>query len=108
VSFPGQYDYRKMKESAIELAVCKHAKSRGVLCYKFNSAAFKGVPDRLFLYKGETLFIEFKAWGKTPSILQAHRIAEIEAQGHTVKVIDNITDGMICIESFIRSANEKN
>ena len=38
-----------MRESAIEKAICRYAKSVGILQFKFTSPNRSGVPDRIFL-----------------------------------------------------------
>jgi hypothetical protein len=60
-----------MRESTIEQAVCAYAKAKGCLTLKLSGQNQKGQPDRMFLYQGHVLFIEFKAPGKRPTALQA-------------------------------------
>ena len=82
-----------MLERDIESKVCKYAKGRGWLCFKFTSPANRAVPDRVFFKDGVCLFIEFKAKGKKPTKLQAHVHRKLHSHGFTVHVIDNIEDG---------------
>lgn len=83
-----------MLESEIEKKVCKHAKDKGWLVYKFVSPNNKGVPDRIFLGEGgKIIFVEFKAPNKEPTKLQTHVINKIKALMFKVYVIDNIEEG---------------
>ena len=59
-----------MRESAIEKALVKEAKSRGGMAVKFVSPGFDGVPDRLVLLPGgKCAFVELKASGKVGKVL---------------------------------------
>lgn len=54
-----------LRESVIEKALVKEAKSRGGMAVKFVSPGFDGVPDRLVLLPGgKCAFVELKAPGK--------------------------------------------
>jgi len=82
-----------MLESQIERAVCKHAKSTGWLVFKFVSPSHNGVPDRIFLKNGITIFVEFKRPGGKLSPLQIHVIGQLRNAGFDVHVIDDIPTG---------------
>lgn len=60
-----------MTESTIERAVCAYAKTKGCIVLKLSGQNQRGQPDRMFLYNGRVLFVEFKAPGKRPTALQA-------------------------------------
>ena len=66
-----------LRESVIEKALVKEAKSRGGMAVKFVSPGFDGVPDRLVLLPGgKCAFVELKAHfppGSVPLIPQMHR-----------------------------------
>lgn len=50
-----------MLEKEIEQRVCKYAREKGCLTYKFTSPARASVPDRMFIApEGKVFFIEFK------------------------------------------------
>ena len=87
-------------ESCIEQKVCQYAKSKGWLVYKFTSPNNRGVPDRLLLKDGKTVFIEFKAPGKKPSRLQDFVINQIRKQNFNVFVVDNLEEGRLLIDSI--------
>lgn len=80
--------------------MAKYAKSKGVLTYKLVSPANRGVPDRIFIGKGETVYIEFKAPGQTPTKLQAKIHRDFLAVGVEVYVIDNVKDGRDLIDAI--------
>lgn len=54
-----------MVEKTIEAALKNGCKKRGLLCLKFVSPGFTGVPDRIVLVPGGTaVFVELKAPNK--------------------------------------------
>ena len=77
----------------IERFVCNFATENGWLVYKFVCPNKRGVPDRMFMKKGEMFFVEFKAPGGKLSILQRKRIDDIGLAGFHVYVIDNVEFG---------------
>ena len=89
-----------MLESAIESAVCKYAKSKGWLVYKFVSPNNRGVPDRIMLRNGVILFVEFKATGKQPTTLQQYIIKRILGENFNVYVIDSVEIGKKTLDSY--------
>lgn len=70
-----------MLEREIEKKLAKWAKDNCVLTYKFTSPAHRGVPDRVFIANGVTLFLEIKAEGKSPTALQLREIERINFFG---------------------------
>lgn len=78
-------------ENFIEGYLHKQAKKRGFLCYKFISGN-DGVPDRILIGNGYTVFIETKAPGEKPRLLQKAVIREIRATGANVFIIDSRQD----------------
>lgn len=89
-----------MLERTIESTVAAYAKKQGWLTYKFTSPANKGVPDRLFIRDGFTLYVEFKQKGKEPSPLQAHTIKQMRQHGAVVLVIDSVEQGKAALDGF--------
>ena len=79
-------------EKDIESACCKLAKVAGWLSYKFVSVNNRGVPDRLFIKEGVTVYVEFKAPNKRPTALQLKVHEEIRAHGAQVYVVDGIQE----------------
>ena len=94
----------KHSEKSIEAEICKYAESKGVLQYKFVSPGCRGVPDRLFIYNGVTMFIEFKAACGTVSNLQRRRIAAIREAGSQVSIVDSLIEGHTVIDDFVVSS----
>jgi len=91
----------KKSEKEIERAVCRYAKQHSVLVYKFVSPSNRGVPDRVFLYCGRVLFIEFKAPEAKPTPLQHHNIKLLRDEGFRTEVIDNVPAGEDLINEFL-------
>jgi len=80
-------------EKEIERAVNAHARRTGWLQYKFVSPGKRGVPDRIYFYKGHTLCIEFKSLGKLPAAIQEKEMRNMRRAGIFCYVIDNVTEG---------------
>lgn len=89
-----------IKESYIEKNVCEFATSLGILHYKFTSPARKGVPDRIFFYRGGTMLIEFKRKDKSPTPLQEYNIKKLKEQKIDVYIIDDIDEGRRALIMF--------
>lgn len=87
-------------EKTIEKAVRKYAESGGCITFKMNGAGHRGWPDRMFLYEGQVLFIEFKRQGKTTTPLQAHIHDQLRKQGFDVFVVDDAAMGKVCVEGL--------
>ena len=81
-----------MRESVIEKKCSAWAKANGWLGYKFSSPSQRGVPDRLYIKNGSTVYVEFKAPGKQATKYQLHTIAKMQSYGVTVHIIDNVED----------------
>lgn len=83
-----------MLEKQIEAVVCKYARDRGVLAYKFSSPNRAAVCDRLFIAPGGRMwFCEMKREGQKPTPAQEREHQRLREQGVTVFVIDNVIDG---------------
>jgi hypothetical protein len=80
----------ELTESQIERKVCKWAKEKGILSYKFVSPQNSGVPDRMFIGpSGHVVFIEFKKPGGKLSALQIRTLDTMMRHRATVGVYDN-------------------
>jgi hypothetical protein len=90
-----------MLERDIERKVGDYATKLGVWHRKFVSPQNRGIPDRVFAYKGVVIFIEFKAHGKKTTPLQEAQIKKIRAVGVRVYVCDNVDDGKKIIDQLI-------
>jgi hypothetical protein len=82
-----------MNESTIERTVTLHAKRLGWISLKLSGAHDRGKPDRMYLRRGVTVFIEFKAPGKLPTALQNKWIKDLREAGFKATWIDNFEDG---------------
>lgn len=78
-------------EAKIEDEARRLARKHGIYTRKFTSPGHTGVPDRLFIFEGIVLFIEFKAEGEEPDPLQAREIRKLMAQGVLATWADNMT-----------------
>jgi hypothetical protein len=88
-----------MRESQTEKKVVSWAEAHDILAIKFTPMGSTGWPDRVFLYSGVAIFIEFKAAGKSARPLQQERIKSIREQGFLVYVIDNVESGIKALDS---------
>lgn len=87
-------------EKVIEAAVIRYAQKRcpTVEIVKLNGMGKRSHPDRMFLFPGAVLFIEFKREGEEPTPLQAHLHKKWKALGFEVWVIDDVAEGKKLID----------
>ena len=91
-----------MRESAIEKAICQHAKDVGILQFKFTSPNRAGVPDRIFLFPNrKVIFMEMKTPKGRLSRLQENEIRIIHKYGHCVYVVDSVKQGKEILDSYL-------
>lgn len=81
-----------MKERDVENYLIKKCKEYNILCFKFTSPSNAGVPDRILIGYGYTLFIELKRPGEMPRPLQLEIHKKMRNHGAYVFVIDNKND----------------
>lgn len=74
------------------------------MCLKFVSG-ITGVPDRIVVLNGHTVFVELKAPGGKPRPLQTARIAQLRAAGAQVHVVDT-EEGAAALVSDLMTAGE--
>lgn len=80
-------------EKQIELKLVTETRKKGGLAVKFVSPSFSGMPDRLVLLPhGKLAFVEVKAPGKKPRVLQEKRHGMLRALGFQVFVLDSLED----------------
>lgn len=78
------------REAEVERAFVREGEALGAMVLKFASPGCAGVPDRLVLFPdGTSAFVELKAPGKSPRLLQQRVFARFERLGHPVYVIDS-------------------
>lgn len=79
-----------MREREIEQKFTRAVKQRGGLALKFMSPGYDGMPDRLALLPdGKMGFVEVKAPGKVPRLLQMQRHRLLRELGFHVYVLDD-------------------
>ena len=83
-----------MNEAEFQKKCIAKARRRGWLVYKFASPSIRGVPDCIFIYKGQVIFIEFKNPSKAGRLseLQKRKIKELKQHGAECYVVDNLED----------------
>ncbi len=69
------------EESYLEKSVVEYCRNLGIYTRKMVSPSNSGVPDRIIVGKGLTLFLELKRPGETPSSLQRDEINMINFSG---------------------------
>ena len=80
-----------MQESRIEKRLKREVEKLGGKCLKFVSPGVVGVPDRIVLLPGGSIyFVELKAPGKKLSPIQVHRAKELCDLGFNVLCIDSV------------------
>ena len=74
----------------IEQKLIRAVKSCDGICPKFVSPGMSGMPDRIVLLPGGKIgFVEAKALGKKPRLLQKKRHRQLQALGFKVFVLDD-------------------
>ena len=83
-----------IRESKVEAEIRKYAKSRGWWVAKFVSPGLRGVPDRIFIRNGVTVFLEVKRPGEEPTLQQRKRHTDMRQYGARVYWVDSLADAM--------------
>lgn len=73
-------------EGIVEKYFTRQCKALGFMCLKFTAPGTTGVPDRVIIANGQTVFVELKAPGKGPRRLQQEVIKEMRDHGALVYV----------------------
>jgi hypothetical protein len=95
-------------EAAVDRGVVEYARRKGVLVIKLSLHGAHGTagwPDRMFLYKGKTLFMEMKGSNGKATGLQLMRIDALKAQGFHAYVINDPDLGKRLIDDFVSMAD---
>lgn len=96
-----------MKESDIEKYLLERVESFGGLCWKFVSPGTKGVPDRVVILNGLTVFIEVKAPGQNPRDLQVKRIQQIRHRDGNAIYISSIEEVDALVNILVGGESDK-
>lgn len=91
----------ELLEVDIEDPACKHAEQRGVFHRKYQNPNRRSAPDRLYIYKGFTFYIEYKAPKKKPNPNQKLEITRMRTAGAHVYVIDNLEYAKVIINTYV-------
>ena len=75
-------------EGVVEDHLINQCKELKFMCLKFTSPGTTGVPDRLVIANGHTVFIELKRPGGKTRRLQQIVIADMRSHGAVVHVAD--------------------
>lgn len=79
-----------VRERDVEQKLVREVKAMGGLCLKLTSPSVDGLPDRLVLLHGGKIgFVELKAPGKKPRVLQVKRMKDLQDLGFKVFVVDD-------------------
>jgi hypothetical protein len=92
------------REASIESRCRETCNALRIIFRKLNFG--EGWPDRLLLYKGHVLFIEFKAPGEKPTKLQEWMHGKLREQGFRVEVVDDTTIGRKLIQDWYDNCNQ--
>lgn len=77
-------------EKKIEKHLIEAVEKLGGLCVKFPPLFFRGFPDRIVLLPGGVIvFVETKAPGETPRLIQRKVHARLRGLGFRVEVLDS-------------------
>ena len=79
-----------MRERDIEKALVAAVKARGGEVRKVVWQGRKGAPDRVVMLPGALIWVELKAPGKTPTLLQQREHAKMRRMGQRVIVVDSL------------------
>ena len=78
-----------IREREVERKLVRDVKAVGGMAIKLTSPSVDGLPDRLVLLNGGKIgFVELKAPGKKPRVLQVKRMTDLQALGFKVFVVD--------------------
>ncbi len=83
-------DRADINEKTIEQQMVRAVKAAGGICPKLICPGMNGMPDRLVLLPGcHVAFVEVKAPGKKPRLLQTRRHKQLRKLGFPVFVLDD-------------------
>lgn len=89
-----------MRESAIEKRIWEYAEATGWFVAKITSPGKRGIPDRVFIMDGVTIWSEIKAPDETARRQQAVRIRDMRNHGALVFVWDNFNDAKRTLDDY--------
>ena len=93
-------------ENEIESYLKRQAEKQNFLCYKFVSPGNNGVPDRILIGHGHTVFVELKRPEGKPRELQEAVMETMIKQGALVYIIDTKHDVDALLQYLQNGSNE--
>lgn len=95
------------REKDIERKIGDFAKKHSCLYLKFTSPARRAVPDRMIITpQGVIGFLEVKAAGKEPTILQTNEIRKLRSMKCDADWCDNVEDGQYFILKLLEKKTD--
>lgn len=79
-------------EIDLETDAVKWARRRGWYSRKFRAPGRRAAPDRIFVFQGRVLFIEFKRLGNEPTDQQREELDDLRKVGAHAIWLDSIED----------------
>ena len=76
-------------EGIVEKYFLKRCKALGFMCLKFTSPGTRGVPDRVIIGHGQTVFVELKAPSEGLRRLQKEVVKDMRSHGAIVYVANS-------------------
>ena len=94
-------------EKDIERKIGDFAKKNGCLYYKFTSPARRAVPDRMIITpQGVIGFLEVKAKGKKPTLLQLNEIIKLTKQNCNATWCSSVEEGCQFIKILLHKKTD--
>lgn len=92
-----------MKEKTIEARLVREVRQRGGLTYKFISPGSTGVPDRIVIVPGGSVwFMELKTETGRLSKLQLYQMERLRQTGANAVVVYGMEDMLNTLEAIFR------
>ena len=89
-------------ERTVEQALKRSVEKAGGCCYKFTSPSRAGVPDRIVVLRGRVVFVELKATGEKPRVLQKAVAKTIRKAGGRVYCLSSVEQVKSFVQTFKR------
>ncbi|MFG2684157.1 VRR-NUC domain-containing protein [Streptomyces sp. NPDC048392] len=97
----------RTRESTIEDYLLSQCRAHGFLCLKFVSPAHGGVPDRIVVAPGVTVFVEVKRPGGQLRKLQQLTHAKLRRHGAEVHVVDDKPSVDVFIAHLLKTSSDQ-
>lgn len=78
-----------LRESPVERYLLNQCRQHSFICMKFTSPGRGGVPDRIIITPGGTVFVEVKRPGEKPTRRQRETHARMRRRGALIWVVDD-------------------